>query len=426
MRTTAKREFRIDGIGMPAALDLGFVRRQFPAFEEPAWEGQSFFENAGGSFACRPVIEHLNRYYRQTKLQPYGPHPLSRRAGDEMDQAHASLADWLGVAADEVHLGPSTSQNTYVLAQAFAAHLAPGDEIVVTNQDHEANSGVWHQLAARGCVIREWRVDPESGWLDPRQLDLLLSRKTRIVAFTHCSNILGQINPVADICARVHAAGALAVVDGVSFAPHGLPDVRGLGADVYLFSLYKTFGPHQGLMVVRTHVLEHLGNQSHYFNGAHRNKWLVPAGPDHAQVAASGGVAAYFGALYRHHFGEAGASPGEKAEKVRRAIRAVETALLPELLDFCRHDRRIRLLGPADAQERAPTVSVRTLTASPQEVAARLAAKGIAAGAGNFYAVRLLEALGIAPETGVLRFSFVHYTSPEDLRRLVAALESSL
>jgi selenocysteine lyase/cysteine desulfurase len=418
--------FRIDGVSMPTALDLAFVRAQFPAFEEPAWQGHAFFDNAGGSFACCQVIEHLNRYYRQTKLQPYGSHPLSRRAGEEMDQAHVRLAQWLGVTADEVHFGPSTSQNTYVLAQAFAAHLAPGDEIVVTNQDHEANSGVWRRLASHGLVVKEWRVDSQSGWLDPRQLDRLLSRKTRVVAFTHCSNILGQINPVADICARVHAAGALAVVDGVSFAGHGLPDVPALGADIYLFSLYKTYGPHQGLMVVRTPALERLGNQGHYFNAAHRQKWLTPAGPDHAQIAASGGVGAYFDALHRHHFGEGKVGSGEKAEQVRQLIRASEGALLEPLLDFCRHDRRVRLLGPADVQERAPTVSLRTLTASPLEIATRLAASGIVAGAGNFYAVRLLEAFDIPAEPGVLRFSFVHYTSPEDLRQLLAALESSL
>jgi selenocysteine lyase/cysteine desulfurase len=336
------------------------------------------------------------------------------------------LASWLGVTADEVHFGPSTSQNTYVLAQAFAAHLAPGDEIVVTNQDHEANSGVWRRLAAHGVVVKDWRVDTQSGWLDPGQLDRLLSRKTRIVAFTHCSNILGQINPVADICARVHAAGALAVVDGVSFAGHGLPDVCALGADIYLFSLYKTYGPHQGLMVVRAPALERLSNQGHYFNAAHHQKWLVPAGPDHAQVAASAGVAAYLDALHRHHFGAGEAASAEKAEKVRQVIRTSEAALLEPLLDFCRHDRRVRLLGPVDAQERAPTVSVRTLTASPLEVAARLSARGIVVGAGNFYAVRLLEALDIPAEPGVLRFSFVHYTSPEDLRRLLGALDSAL
>lgn len=410
----------------PPALDLDFVRRQFPAFEEPGWQGQAFFENAGGSFACRQVIEHLDRYYRQTKIQPYGAHPLSRRAGEEMDRAHALLAQWLGIAADEVHLGPSTSQNTDVLARAFAARLDPGDEIVVTDQDHEANSGVWRRLASRGLVVRQWSVERDSGRLDPDRLDGLLGRRTRVVAFPHCSNILGQVNPVADICARVHAAGALAVVDGVSYAGHGFPDVAALGADIYLFSLYKTFGPHQGLMAVRAPVLEFLGNQAHYFNAPYRDKWLVPAGPDHAQVAASAGVADYFDALHAHHFGTGGADPATRAARVRALLQSAESPLLERLLQLCRGDRRVALVGPSVAAGRAATVSLRTLKATPKEVAERLAARGVAAGASHFYAVRLLEALGIDPGTGVLRLSFVHYTSPADMDRLLEALDGAL
>src|SRR3546814_4598878 len=130
---------------MPS-LDLAFVRSQFPAFSEPSLKDWAFFENAGGSYACAPVIERLNRFYRETKVQPYGPFPASRRAGEEMDAARARLGGYLNVATDEVHFGPSTSQNSYVLAQAFREMLEPGDEIVVTNQDHEANSGAWRQI----------------------------------------------------------------------------------------------------------------------------------------------------------------------------------------------------------------------------------------------------------------------------------------
>lgn len=407
-------------------MDRAFVRRQFPSFDEPGWRGQAFFDNAGGSFACRQVIEHLDRYYRQTKLQPFGAHPASRRAGEEMELAHARLADYLGVAPEAVHLGPSTSQNTYVLAQAFASRLAPGEEIIVTDQDHEANSGVWRRLATRGIVIREWRVDRQTGRLDPDGLDALLGARTRVVAFSHCSNILGQINPVAEICARAHSAGAAVVVDGVSFAGHGFPDVPSLGADIYLFSLYKTYGPHQGVMVVRPQLMELLGNQGHHFNAAQWHKRLVPAGPDHAQVAASAGVAEYFDALHRHHFGEGELGPRGKAEDVRRLLRSAERAPLAQLLDFCRHDPRVRLLGPAQAGERAATVSLQTLRAAPLELAQRLADRGIAAGAGHFYAVRLLDALGISAETGVLRLSFVHYTSPEDMNHLLEALDLEL
>jgi selenocysteine lyase/cysteine desulfurase len=156
-------------------LDLDFVRRQFPAFAEPSLAGQAFLENAGGSYPCMPVVERLNEYYRRLKVQPYYAFPASTEAGEWMDASRTRLAEYLGVTADEVHFGPSTSQNTYVLAQAFRPLLRPGDEIIVTNQDHEANSGAWRRLAAAGIVVREWRVDPSTGMLDETGLDALLT-----------------------------------------------------------------------------------------------------------------------------------------------------------------------------------------------------------------------------------------------------------
>ena len=264
------------------ALDLGFVRASFPAFAEPELAGRAFFENAGGSYACAPVIDRLTRYYRTRKVQPYAPYDASRIAGAEMDEARARLAALLNVDGDELHFGPSTSQNAYVLAEAFRGLLAPGDAVVVTNQDHEANSGPWRRLAAAGIEIREWRIDPETGALDPAGLARLLDGRVRLVAFPHASNVIAAVNPVAEIAAMAHDAGAVVCVDGVSYAPHGLPDVAALGADVYLFSAYKTYGPHQGIMVVRRALAERLPNQGHYFNAGRPTKRLTPAGPDHA------------------------------------------------------------------------------------------------------------------------------------------------
>ncbi|WP_193369297.1 aminotransferase class V-fold PLP-dependent enzyme [Pelagibius marinus] len=409
---------------MPS-LDLSFVRSQFPAFSEPSLQDWAFFENAGGSYACGPVIERLNRFYRETKVQPYGPFPASRRAGEEMDAARARLAGYLNVATDEVHFGPSTTQNTYVLAQAFREMLEEGDEIVVTNQDHEANSGAWRKLADSGVVVSEWRVDPESGKLDPADLDEVLTRKTKLVAFPHCSNIVGHINPVAEICAKVQAAGAVAVVDGVSYAPHGFPDAKALGADIYLFSLYKTYGPHQGLMVVKKELAERLPNQAHFFNAGSVLKRLTPAGPDHAQIAASAGIADYFDALHAHHFSdEVGAA--ERGRRVHGLMAAQEKALLGPLLDYLRQRNDLRVLGPTDPAERAPTVALHPKNKPAEAVLEELTKRGIAAGVSNFYAYRLVQALGIDPETGVLRLSFVHYTAPEEIDKLVKALDASL
>ena len=151
-----------------SALDLDFVRSQFPAFAEPSLESFAHFENAGGSFACRQTVEWLDRYYRQTKVQPYYAFAPSKLAGEQMDTARERMAAWLNVGDDELHFGPSSSQNTYVIAQALRQQLRPGDEIIVTNQDHEANIGAWSRLHADGAVIREWKVEPDSAELNPR------------------------------------------------------------------------------------------------------------------------------------------------------------------------------------------------------------------------------------------------------------------
>ena len=177
-------------------LNVDYVRSQFPAFSEPTLKDWGFFENAGGSYACRQVIDRLHRYYVANKIQPYGYSPATREAGELMDAARVRMAAMLNVAAAEVHFGPSTSQNTYVLAQAVRQTFQPGDEIIVTDQDHEANIGVWRRLEADGFVIRQWSVSAETAELDPADLENLLTEKTRVVAFTHCSNIVGSMHPV--------------------------------------------------------------------------------------------------------------------------------------------------------------------------------------------------------------------------------------
>jgi selenocysteine lyase/cysteine desulfurase len=412
-------------------LDLDFVRSQFPAFSEPSLEGQAFFENAGGSYPCRHVVERLARFYRERKVQPYGPYAASRLGGEEMDEARARLAAMLGVETDEVSFGPSTTQNTYVLAQAFAQFCKPGDAIVVTNQDHEANSGPWRRLAGRGVEIREWKLDPETGHLPVDGLKALLDEKVRLVCFPHCSNVVAEINPVSEIAALAHAAGAHVCVDGVAYAPHGFPNVGKLGADIYLFSSYKTYGPHQGVMVVRRALAEALPNQGHYFNAAGLTKRFTPAGPDHAQIAACAGMADYVDALHAHHAASApagGAGSVQAAERtafVHDLQRAHETALLQPLLDYLSEKNSVRLLGPRGAARRAPTVAM-VPRESAEVAAARLASMGIMAGGGHFYGLRCLEAQGVNPDRGALRVSFVHYTSEHEVSKLIRALDEIL
>ncbi len=406
------------------SLDIDFVRAQFPAFSEPSLKGQAFFENAGGSYTCKPVIDRLTRFYTQRKVQPYAPFEASQLAGAEMDEARARLAAILGVDTDELSFGPSTTQNTYVLSQAVRQWMNPGEAIVVTNQDHEANSGPWRRLADAGIEIREWQIDPQTGALNPQDLENLLDEKTRLVCFPHCSNVVGEINPVTEITAIAHAAGAFVCVDGVSYAPHGLPNVGDLGPDIYLFSAYKTYGPHQGCMVIRRTLGELLPNQAHYFNGDVLYKRFTPAGPDHAQIAASAGMADYIELLCQHHGGPDTGAAAQGAF-VHDLMRAYEEALLQPVLDAVKTRNAVRLIGPSDAARRAPTVAM-ALGKPAEPVAAELAKHGIMAGGSDFYAVRPLQAMGVDPAQGVLRVSFTHYTSQQEIDQLLEALDRVL
>jgi len=406
-------------------LDLDFIRGQFPAFSEPSLEGFAHFENAGGSYACRQTIEWLDRYYRQTKVQPYYDFPASRTAGQQMDAARARMAEWLNVGPEELHFGPSTSQNSYVISQALRQELNPGDEVIVTNQDHEANVGAWARLEDEGIVVHEWKVDPDTAELHPMDLEALLTERTRAVAFTHCSNIVASINPVRELTDLIHEAGAWAIVDGVSFCPHGMPDVAETGADVYFFSLYKVYGPHLGAMYLSRKLNAELPYQGHFFNADKPSARFTPAGPDHAQIAAVNGVMDYMEAVASHH-GYEGATTQARAEAVRNLIREQETALLQPLLDFLSGHEKVNLIGRNRAPARAPTVAFTADGWSSMDLASRLAESGLGVGVGHFYAYRLVEALGIDTDDGVVRTSFVHYTSAGEVTRLMEALDALL
>ena len=406
-------------------LDLEFVRSQFPAFREPSLAGFAHFENAGGSYAAGQTIDWLDRYYRQTKVQPYYVFAASAKAGEQMDAAKQRMAAWLNVGQDEMHFGPSTSQNTFVLAQAIRRLLKPGDEVIVTNQDHEANSGSYSRLADDGFTVREWKVNAETAELERRGLEALLGPRTKLVAFTHCSNVVGSIHAVRELADLAHAAGAWVFVDGVAFAPHGMPDLQALGVDAYYFSLYKVYGPHLGAMFLRREVNAALPNQGHFFNDGKPGARFTPAGPDHAQIAAVNGVMDYMDAVADRH-GASGKPAPARAAAVRELFRGHETALLQPLLDFLSKHPKVRLIGRTRAAERAPTVSFTVAGRSSADIGARLAEAKLGVGVGNFYAYRLIKALGIDTEDGAVRVSFVHYTSKDEIDRLMRELDRCL
>ncbi len=405
-------------------LDLDWVRSQFPAYDEGnPLADLAFFEAAGGSFPCRRTVERLTRFYTERKVQPGHPYPIAGAAYEEMEGSHARLAAWMGVDPDEVLVGPSTTANTYTLAGALREILGPGDAVVVTDQAHEANAGPYDRLADIGVDVRTWAVDPATGALDLEGLEVVLDPDVAAVAFPQTSNLLGDPMDLQPVCDLVHEAGAMAIVDGVATAPHGLPWIDDTGADVYLFSSYKTFGPHQGVMVVRADTMEQLPNQGHYFNADQPHKRLVPAGPDHAQVAALQGVVDYLEDVDGHHFGD-DVDAATRNRRVHDLFRGAETERLRPLLSFLDGHERVRVLGPTDPARRVPTVAVQ-LDGDAHTVARRLGERGVGAAAGHFYSHRLVVAMDVDPAS-VLRLSFTHTTAPWEVERAVTALDDLL
>lgn len=408
-------------------IDLDFIRSQYPVFSNPDTARWAMFENAGGSYVPRQVIDRLNDFFKFTKVQPYGPFEASIAAGKAMDAAYRCMAALLNADAEELTLGPSTTMNFYVLAQAAAPLLGPGDEIIVTNQDHEANIGCWRRLENRGAVIREWRIDPETGELAIDDLKALISARTRLVCFTLCSNIVGTMNDVAAICGIAHEAGALAIGDGVSFAPHQILDVAVSGLDMYLFSTYKTFGTHVGVMWGKKSVLERLEPQGHYFNADKPHYAFNPAGPLHAEIAALAGVGEYIETIYGHHFENGAISLHDKAVRVFDLFADHESRLANRVLGAIAALPGARIIGRAAATpgSRAATIAFVPKGKRPSEAVATLVEKGLALRNGHFYAVRCLEALGIEDvEEGVIRISLVHYNTEEEVARLVAGIRA--
>ncbi len=409
------------------SLDIDFVRSQFPAFKDPINEKWSFFENAGGSYVPQKVINRLNNFMIGTKVQPYASFDMSKIAGEEMDKGTRYFADMINAEHDEIIIGASTTMNMYVLSNAIKHLLKLGDEVIVTNQDHEANIGAWRRLAERGAIIKEWKLNPQTGELEIQELQKLLNSKTKILAVTHCSNIIGSINNLAEITKLAHDFGAYVIGDGVSYAPHGLPNVKDLNVDFYAFSLYKTYGPHLALLYGKKQILNKLPNQNHEFLEGKVPYTLNPGGPNHEELACLVGIAEYFDDLYKHHFQENNIKRFKKIDKINVLIAKHEEKIANRFLEFIESEKKIKLLGKKKVQNRnrAPTISFTIENISSQKVSEALVKHGIALRNDNFYAWRCLQALGIDTNDGVVRASMVHYNSLNDVDQLINAFKES-
>ena len=406
-------------------LDLDFVRRRFP---KPCWDW-AFFENAGGSYVPQSVIDRTVAFMSECQVQPHASFAPSAMATERIEAGHRVAAEMIHASPDEVVMGRSTTGNVYVLAQALRPLFKAGDELIVTNLDHEANVGAWRRLAEFGVTIKEWKVDPETATLEVEALQALLTDRTRLVCFAHCSNITGAFNDVARIAEVAHEAGAWVCVDGVAYVAHRPVDVKALDVDFYLFSLYKLYGPHIAALYGKRQRLLEARGQNHFFIGEDEiTDKLNPGSRSYESTAAVQGLGDYFDALHKHHFKTAKNSFRARVEDTYGPIVRHEEALASRFVDFLCSKPGVRLIGPAtaDPARRAPTFAFTVKGRRSAEIPPAAEAKKIAIRNGNFWAWRLLDALGIDQRDGVVRVSMVHYNTTEEVDRLIQALDPVL
>jgi cysteine desulfurase family protein (TIGR01976 family) len=407
------------------ALDIDFVRAQFP----PLKDGWVFLENAGGSYVPRQVIDRTVEYMSDSQVQPNWEFAASIRGTERIKRGLQAMADFINAEVDEIFLGPSTTMNVFMMAQALAPAFKPGDEIIVTEQDHEANVGAWRRLAALGIVVKEWAVDRQTGALVPGGLEKLLSERTRLVAMTHCSNVCSIVHDLPAIVKQVHAAGALAFIDGTAYAPHFAIDVKALDVDFYTFSLYKVCGPHQSVLYGKRALLEQAAAQNHFFIGNESITYkFLPGGPNHEHAAATVGTADYFDALYRAHFQQPENAFHTRVARVYDLIGSHEAKLAARVETFLQDRKDVRILGrvPTRDGRLAPVIGFWLPGRASAEIASKLHQHRIAIGNGDFWARRCITALGLKPEDGVVRVGIAHYNSDEDIDRLIKALDEAL
>ncbi|MGB0452464.1 MAG: aminotransferase class V-fold PLP-dependent enzyme [Bacteriovoracaceae bacterium] len=407
-------------------LDFEFFRKQFPFFETGKSKEWSFFDNAGGSFPCRQVIDRLVHFYRENKVQPYAHNALARAAHDQLYEGTQVIADILGVPVKTLTLGASSTQNFNTLAAACVGYVKEGDEFIISEQDHEANIGGWERAAMNAkAKFTLWPVNSKTGELEVETLKSLINEKTKVISLTHCSNVVGTINPIKEIVEVAKTVGAKVVVDGVSYAPHNWPDILDLNIDAYGFSTYKTYGTHQGVLYVKEDFMDLLKVQCHYFYEDDPSYKLNSSGHDHACVAALAGLKDFIEELYLHHFGEDQKSLKEKASLVSKILFDYEQSQCGDFLNEL-NSMPVRVIGRTKMENRETNIAFIPDSMTPGELADKLAEKGVAASPSHFDCVRMMERLGVDTKEGVLRVSFAPYNSKEDTEKIINALKEIL
>lgn len=407
-------------------LNFDYVRSQFPGLDTD-W---IFFDNAGGSQTAWPVMRRMIEYYQTSNVQLGGSYDPSRLAEQRVAGAVDAMATYVNAGDPaEIVLGPSTSMNLRVLSLCLAGILAPGDEVIHTNLDHEANIGPWADLVNHGIKVKTWCVNPNSWTLETEDLKTLLTDRTRLVALTHASNVVATINPIKEIARIVHDAGAMICVDGVAYAPHARIDVRDLDVDFYAFSFYKAYGPHYALLYGKREHLDLLPGINHYFLRDEVPYKFQPGNVNYELTYSLTGLWDYWkGFALAHERHELEDDRPGQLSFAFDAIASHEEALAAPLIDLLNSKPNVRVIGlpTASRTKRMPTISFVVDKKRSDEITLAVDRYKIGIRFGDFYAARLIDALGLRPQNGVVRASFVHYNTLDEVNRFVDILDSLL
>ncbi len=402
------------------ALDLDHVRSNFPGLSR----GWTLFDNAGGSQILQGAVDRMTEFLLEKNVQIGGSYDISLAAAAALRDGRDAASTLMNASRpEEIVFGPSTTVLLQNLARAMRSQLQAGDEIIISQADHESNIGPWMWLQEFGIIIKTWPLNRETYQLDLADLAPLMTKRTKLVAVTHVSNILGQVNPVAEIARFVHEHGARICVDAVAYAPHRAIDVQAWDVDYYVFSLYKTYGPHYAVMYGKYDCLLELDTLYHYFYGKDKVPGkMEPGNPSYECAYSTVAIRDYFASL------GSGPTVRTKVESGFASVTAQEDALVGRLLSYLTSRNDCEIFGATRNQgsTRIPTVAFRFDGQNSGAICKAMDEHKIAIRHGDFHARRLVEALDQMKDGGLVRVSMVHYNTLAEVDRLCAAFDEIL
>lgn len=408
-----------------SALDINWVRVQFPSLQTHV-NGQpaAFLDGPAGTQVPTQVMHVIQNYLMAANANTNGSFLTSRRTDEVLKGAREAMADFFHCDPDEVVFGQNMTTITYAISRSIGRELNPGDEILLTTLDHDANFSPWKALEEKGVVIRQADIREQDCTLNLEDWKNKLNEKTKLVAIGYASNAVGTINPVGEITRLAHAAGALVYVDAVHYAPHGLIDVKELDCDFLVCSPYKFFGPHTGTLYgKRKHLQGFRPYKVRPCTEQIPDRW--ESGTQvHELIAGIAAAVEYLAGVGRHSDPQAGSRREALAAAYRTTV-AYERRLISRLIDGLQNIPGVRIYGITDAnryEERCSTLSLRLGNHHPSTIAAFLGDRGIFTWDGNYYALNLSERLGVESQGGMLRIGLVHYNTMEEVERLLSAL----